>query len=46
MQLNWEQNYVLIYWDQQFYVQEAPDQLNMSWTPILAGQKSQMWLER
>ena len=46
MQMDWEQNYVLTYWDQQFYVQEAPEQLNMNWTAILAGQKSQMWLER
>ena len=46
MPMDWEQNYVLTYWDQQFYVQEAPEQLNMSWTAILTGQKSQMWLER
>ena len=46
MQMDWEQNYVLPHWDQQFYVQEASEQLNMSWTAILAGQKSQKWLER
>ena len=46
MPMDWEQNYILTYWDQQFYVQETPEQLNKSWTAILAGQKSQMWLER